>query len=429
MTRVKIEIMLLFLILLLNSAGWCIGDTVQANGIPSDSQSDSNGTISDAESSIVTANNQFAFDMFSNLTNDPAYHSKNIFFSPFSISSVMAVAYDGARSKSADEIASVFHYPRDNTTLRMGYSALSDGLDNRDPQFRLDIANAVWAEKTYPFLDAYLKDSKTYYRANVSNLDFKNAPDISRKVINSWVLNATNGKITDLIEDGGITPDVKLVITNAVYFNGSWANPFDISKTKETGFKITEDQSVSVPMMQGVNDDAMFFYNVTDDLQILEMPYKHTGTRSLGMIVLLPKDGNLTALEERLNYESLSEIRRSLYPVHVNVFFPKLKLNTKYELSDTLQKMGVRTGFSKNADFSGMDGSQNLYIGGVIHQGSVDINEQGTEASAATGMVLETMSIPMNNITFKADHPFIFIIEDQENGNILFIGRILNPNE
>ena len=296
--------------------------------------------------------------------------------------------------------------------------------------YELSIANALWAEETYPFLEDYINTAETYYSANTTNLDFINQPEESRVTINDWVAGKTNNKIEDLIPEGMIDSMTRLVITNAIYFKGTWVLQFDKNMTTEADFTTPSGETVTVEMMQRTDDDAIYGYSETDDLQVLEMPYENESGKKLSMIVLLPKENDLKAAEDVLTEDKFKEITGSIESQQVKVYFPKFKLETEYQLSDTLSEMGMPVAFTGSADFSGMDGTTGLSISDVVHKAYVEVNEEGTEAAAATAVVMRLTAVAGEDITpvFVADHPFIFMIQDDETGNILFIGRISNPS-
>jgi serpin B len=219
----------------------------------------------------------------------------------------------------------------------------------------------------------------------------------------------------------------RLVLTNAIYFKGTWIKQFEKKQTRDTDFRVNATSIVKVPMMQRTGEDAKFNYTESDNLQILEMPYEGD---KLSMIVLLPKNDNLSSLESSLSLEKINDWRSKLREQRVDVFMPKFTFDTKYSMNETLANMGMPTAFTYSADFSGMDGTQDLYIQKVIHQAFVDVNEEGTEAAAATGVSVGLKSaMPQQTPIFRADHPFVFIIQDKENGNILFLGRVSNPSK
>jgi serine protease inhibitor len=377
--------------------------------------------------SIVDANNQFAFDLYSYLTSIPASAESNLFFSPFSISSALALTYEGARGSTAEEIRSVFHFPANDTFSRQGFSMINADLNRPDAGYTLRTANALWAEKTYSFLPEYLQIAREFYRANVTNLDFTNAPEASRITINQWVEDQTEDKIRDLIPPGVIDPLTRLVITNAIYFHGTWQKEFDKNLTHGADFNTTPAVTVHVEMMERTDADSFYPYSENDQFQILKLPYNHTGNAGLSMLILLPRDEILAAVERSLTLQNLSAWTGNLTSQRVNVYLPKFHLETKYDLSATLASMGMPTAFTPLADLSGMDGTHNLQISDVIHQAYVDVNEQGTEAAAATAVVIKLTSIEVVP-EFRADHPFLFMITDDQSGTILFLGRVMNPN-
>jgi serpin B len=384
-------------------------------------------TRSDIES-VVDANDMFAFDIYKKLASEEN-EDDNLFLSPFSISSALALTYEGAKGETADQIGSVFYFPENIDTLRNGYLDVNTEINAGDPKYELNVANALWAEQTYKFLENYINTAKTYYSAETTNLDFKNHPEESRITINDWVEEKTNDKIEDLIPEGMIDPLTRLVITNAIYFKGTWVLQFDKNMTTEADFTTPSGEIVTVDMMQRTDDDAIYGYTETEDLQVLEMPYENETGKKLSMIVLLPKENDLKAVENLLTENKFKKITGSIESQQVKVYFPKFKLETEYQLSDTLKDMGMPVAFTNAADFSGMDGTTDLFISDVVHKAFVEVNEEGTEAAAATAVVFaEKMSQEEETIpVFRADRPFIFLIHDDETGNILFIGRISNP--
>lgn len=372
-------------------------------------------------SSVVNANNRFAFDLYSKYKSNAG----NIFFSPYSISTALAMTYEGARGKTAEEIQTVFHFPQDNDTRRSAFAEIYNEINRKDKKYNLTTANALWAQKDYQFLNDYFGLVEKYYGGNVTNLDFVNETEKSRIAINDWVEEQTNNKIKDLIPQGVLDSLTRLVLTNAIYFKGTWVRPFDKNNTREQDFRTSPGNTVKAQMMSLTGEETKFNYTETENLQILELPYSG---EDLSMLVLLPKEDNLTSLEESLNTEKLSEWRDNLKEERVNVYLPKFKFETKYFMADTLKDMGMPTAFSENADFSGMTGKKDLLISKVIHQAFVEVNEEGTEAAAATGVIMGvTSAAPSRVKIFNADHPFIFIIQEKETGNILFLGRVSDP--
>ncbi|WP_048151753.1 serpin family protein [Methanolacinia paynteri] len=381
-----------------------------------------------AAENVIEANNMFAFDIYRQVAAEHT-EDENFFLSPFSISSVFAPVYEGARGETADEIGSVFHFPENTGTLREEYREINEEINTGDPNYELSIANALWAENTYPFLESYINITKESYSANTSTLDFKNHPEESRLAINSWAMEKTKDRIQELVPAGMIDIYTRLVVTNAIFFKGIWAKKFDENNTIKANFTTASGEIVKVPMMQRT---AAYGYAETDELQAVKLPYENETGNKLSMIVILPKENDLHSVEDTLYFKKIREIEDSMGSETVRLSLPKFRFETDYMFSGTLKKMGIITAFSdEGADFSGMDGTGGLYIGEVVHKAFVEVNEEGTEAAAATAVVIQTIAPPPGYsspvYTFNADHPFIFLIEDDETGNILFIGRVSNP--
>ncbi|OGN23652.1 MAG: hypothetical protein A3A13_01720 [Candidatus Yanofskybacteria bacterium RIFCSPLOWO2_01_FULL_43_22] len=373
--------------------------------------------------SVVSANNQFALDLYSQLEKTDG----NIFFSPYSISTALAMTYEGARGKTADEIQTIFHFPVDSNLRQSSFAAIHNQINNPNSKYKLNIANALWAQNDYKFLSEYINILQQYYAGKATNVDFKNSTEQARQTINKWVEEKTNNKITNLFPQGSLDSMTRLVLTNAIYFKGTWIKQFEKKQTRDDNFRVNSNNIVKISMMQRTDKDAKFHYTEADNLQILEIPYEGD---KLSMMILLPKNDNLSSLESSLSLEKINDWKSKLLEQRVDVFMPKFTFNTKYFMSETLAKMGMPTAFTDAADFSGMDGTKSLSIQNVIHQAFVDVNEEGTEAAAATGVSVGITSVmPQQTPVFRADHPFIFVIQDKDNGNILFFGRVSNPSE
>lgn len=418
-------------VIVLAIAAGCTGTTPSSQGTPpvTVSPADTTPVSPTNPGTIAGADNRFAFDLYGKLAGESG--GGNLFFSPYSLSSAFAITYEGAQGTTADEIRSVFHFPGDNATRREGFSTMNAGINNGDPAYTLRTANALWVEQSAPLLPAFTTTAERYYGARATDLDFSGSPEDSRLTINAWVANRTEDRIKDLIPAGVINPWTRLVITNAIYFHGNWVMPFDRNETADADFRTAAGKTVKVRMMQRTGDDAVYRYAENKDLQMLSLPYNYTTGRQLSMIVLLPRDDNLTTIETSLNADTLPALQQSARPREVKVYFPKFTLKTAYnKLATTLAAMGMPTAFSPLADFSGINGKQDLYISDVIHQAFIDANEEGTEAAAATAVIFGKGSVPESPVpvpVFRADHPFIFIIQDDETGAILFMGRVTDP--
>ena len=398
-------------------------------------QADDTGFTQQGIQEVVNANNQFAFDLYSKLDES---EEGNVFYSPYSISAALAMTYEGAKGQTADEMKSVFHFP-ENNILRPNFAAIYNNINNKDKEYKLSTGNALWVQQDYPFIENYLTTVEKYYGGKAANLDFIKETEKSRQTINSFIEEQTNKKIKDLIPPGVLNPMTRLVLTNAIYFKGTWEWEFDKSDTREQDFKITPTNVVKTPMMYMDPDKARFNYADLEDLQILELHYKG---EDISMLILLPKQGedydfetgeritfDYTLEDIELSSEKLEEYKSQMKETKLDaIYLPKFEFDTKYFMKDTLSAMGMPTAFSMRADFSGMDGTKNLFISQVIHQAFVKVDEKGTEAAAATAVVVEFKGMPTTKI-FRADHPFIFIIQQKETGNILFLGRVMDPTK
>lgn len=371
----------------------------------------------------VKGNNEFALEMYSELNKE----GKNLFFSPWSISSALAMTFEGAKGQTAKEMRTVLHFQENDLERRSSFAKIFNSLNKENSEYQLSTANALWAQENYPFLENYINTTKKYYSAEFTNMDFKTKTEESRKIINLWVEEQTNNKIKDLIPAGTLNSMTRLVLTNAIYFKGDWATQFDKEKTKKQDFKVSETETVQVDMMSLKEGEEEFKYAENELLQIIELPYKG---EELSMLVLLPKN-SMQEVESMLSTEKLAEWKDSMHKKDVYVYFPKFKFETKYFIANNLKDMGMPTAFSMSADFSGMFDSEKikekLFIAEVIHQAFVEVNEEGTEAAAATAVVMETTSAMPDYIEFRADHPFIFLIQENSTGSILFMGKVVNP--
>jgi serine protease inhibitor len=475
----------------------------------------------------ATANNDFAFDLYKRLAASEA--DKPLFFSPYSISTALAIVAEGARGETADEMGKVLRFPAglrrpgerpwDVGPLHAGLAALSkqfeaankpapkpildklatlreelaqaneavrtkgdrkarlearrlakeiNALQDQIDRYEVRVANALWAEKTYPFKQSYLDTISKYYGTQGAYpVDFKREPDAVRKRINAWVEKQTRDKIKDLIPPGAIDPLTRLVVTNAIYFKGAWLAPFHKAQTKDRPFTLKGGKKLDVPTMHGYPKGARYaafekdgsffdtplrmergttdfskFYPGADGFEALELPYKGG---ELSMVVLAPRspDG-LPALEKMLSGANLQAWAGKLNRRPVDVYLPKLKMDASFDLGEVLKALGMKRAFiipggPKGAQFDGMSDSDSpadkLYVWKVLHKAFVEVNEKGTEAAAATAVILKTKKAkkPVETVpftpTFKADRPFVFLIRDQRSGTVLFLGRVLNPKK
>jgi serpin B len=375
------------------------------------------------QAEAVSGSNAFAVDLYGQLRGQPG----NLFFSPESISTAFAMAYAGARGQTATEMAHALHYSLQPESLHPAMGALLAAMNAPHAGYELHVADALWAEQDENFLSSYLKLVQSAYGAGLHKVDFKSSPETVRATINHWVEQQTSNKIQDLLAPGTLTPATRLVLTNAVYFKGAWLDPFRAEQTGEEPFHITAKQSVKTKMM---NRTGSYSYYDGGWFQELELPYR---ANELSMIVLLPKktDG-LAELEKEFTAKSANEWIAELGPVEkVVLTFPCFTMTQQFELSKTLATMGMPLAFSSSADFSAMTGKPDFTISAAIHKAYIDVNEQGTEAAAATAVVITEMAarVAPPPIVFDADHPFLFMIRDTKSGSILFLGRVTDPTK
>ena len=373
--------------------------------------------------SPVEGNTAFALDLYGRLRHGPG----SLFFSPYSISACLSMVYAGARGETKSQMAQVLHFSQERQGVHSSFGELERQLSEigRQKAVKLSIANGLWAQAGHSFLPAFLNVAKTDYEANLSQVNFKTGAEAVRDGINRWVAQKTKDKIQDLLPPGSVTARTRLVLANAIYFKGAWAAPFDKSRTLPQPFHLSRASQVQAPLMHHF-DRVNYLEN--SDFQAVELPYRGS---ELSMILLLPRqvDG-CGPLESRLTPALLSGAIAQLQPQRVELFLPRFKLESGFDLNHTLAEMGMPDAFGPKADFSGMDGTRFLSISGVFHKAWAEVNEEGTEAAAATAAVARAALIrrPTPAPVFRADHPFLFLIRDTRSGSILFLGRLADPS-
>jgi len=371
---------------------------------------------------VVGGNNEFAFDLYAKLAEG---EEGNLFFSPYSVSSALAMTYAGARGNTAAEMADTLHFTLPQPQFHAAFgNVIGDLNGSQRTGYELNTANRLWGQQGYGFLPGYLDVTRQQYGAELARMDFIGAPEPSRKTINQWVENQTHNRIRNLLPQGAVTPYTRLVLTNAIYFKGDWKVEFDPIKTRDEPFWPTPGQQVNVSMMHQFSE---FKYAALPTFKMLEMPYVG---EDLSMVALLPneRDG-LAELEAWLTAETLSQSVEQMALRKVIVSMPKFGMTQTFGLSSVLESMGMSDAFDpKVADFSGMNGARDLSISGVVHKAFINLNEEGTEAAAATGVVVGTTSVGDPIPEFDADHPFLFFIRDNRTESILFMGRVADPS-
>lgn len=372
---------------------------------------------------VADGANQFAFDLYARLDR-----SGNAVISPYSIHTALAMTSLGARGATATEMATLLHLPGDLHDAQL--AAALGGLmrrfvaSNKDMGFELHVANALWGQSGVQWDAAFTDSLKSQLDAAVQDVDFADEP-AARGTINGWVAERTAGKIADLIPAGALDRSTRLVLTNAVYFKADWLRTFPANATRDDDFHV--DGAGDATAVATMHDTASLEYAQTDQLTALQMRYT---AGNIAMLLLLPKsvDG-LGDLEAKLNPATLADIVGKLQQGQVVVSLPKFTLNMPVMLKPILGPMGMRSAFSTEADFSGMDGKRDLYIGSVLHKAFIHVDEKGTEAAAATGVVARALAIPGKRFTFRADHPFVFVLRDVKTGVVLFMGRVMDPRK
>lgn len=375
---------------------------------------------------LVQGNNGFAFDLYRALQEK---ENGNLFYSPFSISIALAMTWAGARGETERQMAETLHFTLPQDRLHPAFNALDlelaqrgQGARGKDGKgFRLHIVNALWGQRGFRFLPEFLDTLAHHYDAGLRLLDFAGNPEAARKVINDWVSDQTEGRIQDLIPPGAVDPLTRLVLTNAIYFNAAWAEPFEKNLTADGPFSLLDGRQVMVPMMR---QTAQLGYAEAEGFQVVELPYEG---QELAMVILLPDAGRFEEFENSLDAEQVEEILGRLAYGQVTLTMPRFRIESDFGLADTLAAMGMPDAFRPDqADFSGMDGSRDLSISRILHKAFISVDESGTEAAAATAVVVGlTALVPHAEMT--VDRPFIFLIRDLQTGTILFVGRVVNP--
>jgi serpin B len=371
---------------------------------------------------LVEGNTEFALDLYHVLLDEN--EGENLFYSPHSLSVALAMTYAGARGETEQQMAQALHYTLSQAQLPPAFSALDQALTGRsgaenEAAFQLHIADAIWGQQGYEFLDTFLDTLAENYGAGLRVVDFKQAEG-ARRSINQWVSDQTEHRIQDLVPPEVINGETVLVLTDAVYFKAAWMHPFAESRTRDDTFTLLDGEQVTVPMMELV---AELGYAERAGVQALELPYAGD---ALSMVILLPEASAFEGFARGLDTRDLETILDNLKPTGVRLTMPKFSFDAKFKLKDALVALGMVDAFG-DADFSGMDGTHQLFIREVCHQAFVAVDEAGTEASGASAVIMERKGGPVVEQEIRLDRPFIFMIRDTETGAILFLGHVVNP--
>ena len=376
----------------------------------------------------IMRHNVFAIDMYKQIAADPDEKDANVFFSPFSIYMAFSFLYEGARAETATEMERVFGFYSDTESRHKHVSQTISSINRDDSHATLETANALWLDMGFVPYDTYTNIVRNTYLADIETLDFYDDVEGSIERINGWAADKTNDKITEIVTEKTFVPyPPAAILNNAIYFKGTWVKQFDPNSTQTKEFWKTDTAKNATEFM---HNQAFFNYTESDGVQVLQMPYE--GDR-LSMLVFLPSEKNgILQLEQTISAETISAWRQQLQPTDIIVSMPKFKAETDYSLVQYLKNLGMPLAFDKKlANFSGiidlatLDG--NLYVSDAYQNAFVDVNEEGTEAAAVTTIVLKIEGAAQP-VKFTANHPFIFTIQDDETGTILFLGRISDPS-
>ncbi len=368
---------------------------------------------------LVQGNNQFAFDLYRRL----ARQEGNIVFSPYSISSALAMTYAGARGETAEQMALVLHFGVHQDRLHPTFRDLISDLQVKDKGrcYDLHVANSIWGQKDFSFADGFIRLIHDNYRAAFRAVDFQRDIEGARHAINGWVEEQTEKKIQDFLKQGDLNATTRLVLANAIYFKGAWRTPFPKERTKDAAFELSPGKRILVPTMHVA--EGLFNYCKQDDFEMLELPYKGD---QVSLLVLSPlKKGHLPNLERNLTPANLHKAVKKLSLHLGSVQLPRFQVAADCRLVGELSDLGMPLAFSGSADFSGIATGAELRISNVVHKALIDVDEHGTVAAASTAVVIgDTDPLPF---TFRADHPFVFLVLDKRTDTILFFGRVTNP--
>jgi len=404
-----------------------VGCTQPASGavLQSDKPRDTSPAVDSSDlATLVDDNNTFAFDMYQVLKENDG----NLFYSPYSISEALAMTYAGARGGTEQSTAQALDFKLSQERLHPAFNSLDlqlqqrgRGAQGKDAEgFRLNVVNAIWGQKGFDFSPQFLDILAQNYGAGLRILDFINQTEQSRITINDWVSEQTEGRIKDLIPQGVIDQLTRLVLTNAIYFNAAWADQFDEKSTADGVFH-APNGGVTVPMMK---QTGSFAYAEGDNYQAMELPYDGN---ELSMVILLAREGQFGAFEKSLDWTTVKDITGELQNRQVALTMPKFEFESSFGLKKTLTDLGMGVAFTSDADFSGMDGKRDLFIQDVVHKAFVSVDENGTEAAAATAVIVGLTAMPAEPVEVRIDRPFQFLIRDIQTGSVIFVGRVLEP--
>jgi serpin B len=418
---------LLFMLLALVMVAGGLGCILKATAgvVQSEKPRDTSPQVNpDTQSELVEGNNTFAFDLYQALREKGG----NVFFSPYSISEALTMTYAGAKGQTETNMAAALHFTLTQDKLHPAFNWLDLELAKRGKDakgkdgegFRLRIANALWGQKDYKFLSPFLDTLAINYGAGLRTVDFIKDTEKSRITINDWVAEQTEDRVKDLIPPGSVNEMTRIVLTNAIYFNAAWLHPFKEENTKNDTFYRLDGSTVSVPM---IKQTESMRYAEGDSYQAVELLYDG---RELSMIILMPREGKFAEFEESLDSTVFQQVLDQLSTHQVTLTMPKFNYESSFGLKEALSALGMGIAFTEDADFSGMNGKRDLLIQDVLHKAFISVDEAGTEAAAATAVIVGIVSMP-ELAEMQINRPFIYLIHDNATGSLIFVGRVLDP--
>jgi len=388
------------------------------------------GATDDGMEEVVWSHNQFAVDLYQELVKNS---TENLVFSPFSLYLTLCMIYEGVEGDTETEMKDVLHLISDDEVRRGSFAKVQNDLNNRRGRVEMKVANKLWAQNGLDIEDDYEKIVKERYFADIDDTDFNSDPSDAIKEINKWVEEQTNGKIKDILQPGSVDSSTLLAFVNALYFKGEWETQFDKADTRDRDFHTVDNRTLSVPSMyidpDDLEDDTHYRGYNTKGIQAHELPYKG---KEISMVLMVPSmdlmyyiaapPDHIFDMEKNLSADVLKEINEGFYDSEMSIMMPKFDFETKFDLKDKLTNLGMGTAFNPGADMSGISDT-GMWLEDGVHQAKIKVDEKGTEAAAAT-VLWETAG---GSLPFKADRPFIFLIQDRDTGLILFMGRVMDP--
>ena len=369
---------------------------------------------------IIESNNRFAFDVYNKLKKT----DNNLVLSPLSITSAIAMTYVGAENNTFNEISSTFYFTKDKIEISKDYLNLFGDEKKSEDSIKIYNANSLWVQNSLALNQDYIDINKNYFRSTLFTTDFMNDPEKSRKSINSWVQKNTNDRIKDLIKPSLIDNSTRLVLVNALYFKGAWNESFNKNNNTEEQFQVGKKDYITTTFMNKIMN---VYYYSDNCVQIVDIPYTD---EQYSLMVILPKTfEKFKNIEQILNYAFYENYINNKEMKRIDISLPKFDIESEFDLNSTLRDLGMKESFTSAADFTGITKQERLYISQVVHKANITVDEEGTEAAAATAVMMRKAAILSPTENFIADKPFIFILRNNENNLIYFVGKILNPNE